>query len=296
MATIGFVGLGHMGNPMVRNLLKQGHQVSVYDIDPDAVANLLSQGAQAVKNISEIAENEVVISMLQTGQQVQDVCSGEKGLFALAKPGTLFIDCSSIDISATRQLHQEAQAFSMAMIEAPVSGGVAGAEAGSLTFMVGGNEKNFQRAKPILEAMGKNVIHAGPEGTGQAAKICNNMILGISMIAVSEAFNLAEKLGLDAQKLFEIGSNASSQCWAMTHYAPIPGLVPTAPANHGYKPGFASKMMLKDLLLSQAAAKSVGTATPLGAEAAQLYSLFVNQGNADLDFSAIIKFLRGKKD
>jgi len=292
---IGFVGLGHMGTPMVKNLLAQGHRVKVYDVIPAAVTALVSAGAIAAKNPIEIADNEVMITMLQTGQQVSEICLGQQGLFAHAKPNTLYIDSSSIDIAISRELHERAKKTHIAMVDAPVSGGVAGAEAGSLTFMVGGSDANFQRAKPILENMGKKVIYAGEAGNGQAAKICNNMILGISMIAVSEAFNLAEKLGLGAKKLFEIGSNASSQCWSMTHYAPVPGLVPNVPANNDYQPGFAAKMMLKDLLLSQKAAQSVNAATPLGAEATELYNLYVNQGHGDVDFSGIIQFIASKE-
>ncbi len=297
MANIGFIGLGHMGNPMAKNLLKQGHRLTVYDIAPEAVQDLVNAGATAAKNYLDIAkEAEFIITMLQTGQQVSDICLSEQGLFAHVKPNTFFIDSSSIDISTTRSLHQQAQAARFAMIDAPVSGGVAGATAATLTFMVGGSAENFERAKPILTCMGKKIIHAGPDGNGQAAKICNNMILGISMIGISEAFNLAEKLGLSAEKLFEISSNASGQCWSMTSYAPVPGLVPNAPSNNNYQPGFAAKMMLKDLLLSQNAAQSTGVSTPLGAEATALYSLFVNQGFGDMDFSGIIKMIAGKKD
>ncbi len=295
MTQIAFIGLGHMGNPMVRNLLKAGFQVKVFDLMPAAVQSLVSQDAIAAESLADAAQgSDIIVTMLQTGQQVNDVCLGPNGLFAHATPGVLYIDSSSIEISATRELHKIADSMGIAMLDAPVSGGVAGAEAGVLTFMVGGTAENFSRGKNIFEKMGKKVVHAGPAGSGQAAKICNNLILGISMIAVSEAFTLGEKLGLDAKKFFEISSNASGQCWSMTSYSPVPGLVEKAPSNNDYKPGFTAKMMLKDLRLGQQAAESVNAVIPLGAEAAQIYSLFVNQGNADVDFSGIIKMFAGK--
>lgn len=294
MADIGFIGLGHMGAPMAQNLINHGHKLTVYDLNPNAIQTLVAAGAKSAQSVKEIAQNnEIIITMLQTGQQVSSVCLGEEGLFAFAKPNTLFIDSSSIDVSTSRQLHTEAENRHFAMVDAPVSGGVAGAAAATLTFMVGGSAADFERAKPILESMGKKIVHAGPPGTGQAAKICNNMILGISMIAVSEAFNLAESLGLSAEKLFEISSNASGQCWSMTSYAPVPGLVPSSPANKDYQPGFTANMMLKDLVLSQQAAQNSATPTPLGAEATALYRLFVTQGFGEMDFSGIIRFLKG---
>jgi 3-hydroxyisobutyrate dehydrogenase len=218
--------------------------------------------------------------------------TGEQGLFQHTKSGTLFIDCSSIDIPTSRLLHEAAAAHGFAMVDAPVSGGTKGAEVATLTFMVGGSAENFQRAQPILSAMGKKMVHAGAAGNGQAAKICNNMLLGISMIGVCEAFNLAEKLGLDAQKLFEISSNASGQCWSLTVNPPVPGLVETAPANRDYQPGFMAKMMLKDLLLSQNAAQYAGANTPLGAKATELYTVCVEHGLGDKDFSAMIQFIK----
>lgn len=292
MTNIGFIGLGHMGNPMVQNLLKH-YSVTVYDILPEAMEKCVAAGAQAADSLMDIAKNsDVIITMLQTGKQVSSVCN-DKGLFAHAKPNTLFIDSSSIDINTSRQLHQQAQAAGFPMVDAPVSGGVAGAQAATLTFMVGGTEKNFELAKPILEKMGKKIIYAGPDGNGQAAKICNNMMLAIEMIAVCEGFALAEKLGLEAKKLFEISSNASGQCWSMTSYCPVPGILEKVPANNNYQPGFAAKMMLKDLLLSQNAAKNVNASTPLGAVATELYQLFVDEGNSEVDFSGIIKMIAG---
>ncbi len=292
MHTIGFIGLGHMGKPMVLNLLKKGYQVRIYDVIPQAVHELTTHGAIPTESaLDAIQDADIIITMVQTGAQVSELCLGETGLFAQAKSGCLFIDCSSIDIATSQRLHQHAKDMGLAMVDSPVSGGVKGAEAASLTFMVGGSEEHFERAKPLLEAMGTKIIHAGPEGNGQAAKICNNMILGISMIAVSEAFALADKLGLDAKKLHEISTNSSGQCWSLTVNPPWPGLVDTAPANHDYAAGFMARMMLKDLLLSQNAAQQVGATTPLGAEATALYTLFVKQGGGEKDFSAIIQLL-----
>ncbi|MEO8402672.1 MAG: 3-hydroxyisobutyrate dehydrogenase [Gammaproteobacteria bacterium] len=294
MKQISFIGLGHMGNPMVKNLLRAGFSVKVFDLATEAIQALVSQGATATSSIKEAAsEADIIITMLQTGQQVKAVCFGENGLFAHAKKDILYIDSSSIEITATNELHKAAENQGIAMLDAPVSGGVAGAEAATLTFMVGGSETNFQRGLPLFEKMGKKIVHAGLAGSGQAAKICNNLILGISMIAVSEGFSLGKKLGLDPKKFFEISSNASGQCWSMTSYCPVPGLVEKAPSNNDFKPGFTAKMMLKDLRLGQLAAESVNAAIPLGAEAAELYTLFVNQGKGELDFSAIITLLNG---
>jgi 3-hydroxyisobutyrate dehydrogenase len=296
VANIAFIGLGNMGAPMVRNLLKHQHTVQVFDVSSQAVAVLAAAGAKPAKLLSEVVQQvEFVITMLPSGKHVQEVYSGKEGLLAHAKPGTLFIDCSTISVDEARAANQLAQAAGMAMIDAPVSGGTAAAEAATLTFMVGGTEVDFDRAKSILAQMGKAVIHAGPSGNGQAAKICNNMILGISMIAISEAFMLGKKLGLDPQKLFEISSQASGQCWSMTSYCPVPGIMPNVPASRDYKPGFTAAMILKDLRLAQIAAQSVGAATPLGAEAAALYTLFNNQGHAQLDFSGIIRMIEGKE-
>ncbi len=293
MTKIGFIGLGHMGSPMARNLLKS-HPVTVFDLAPQAIKSLVEAGAQAANSFGETSQQaDIIITMLPTGEHVQAVCLGKDGLFANAKPGTLFIDSSSIAVDIAREINQKATVAGMQMVDAPVSGGVAGAEAGTLTFMVGGSEENFARARPILEKMGKTIIHAGPSGNGQAAKICNNMILGISMIGVAEAFMLGKKLGLDPQKFFEISSRASGQCWSMTSYCPVPDILPNVPANRDYAPGFTTAMMLKDLRLSQTAAQGVGAATPLGAEATALYTLFSNLGNAQLDFSAIIKLIEG---
>jgi 3-hydroxyisobutyrate dehydrogenase len=295
MAAIGFIGLGKMGGPMAANILKAGHRVTVHDISAEAVARAVALGAEAATNIrAAVSGVEAVITMLPSGSEVRSVYLGADGLLAAGAPGTLFIDCSTIDVKTARDVADEADGMGLAMVDAPVSGGVGGAEAGTLTFMVGGGDEAFTRAEPILKAMGKAVVHAGGAGNGQAAKICNNMILGVSMIAVCEAFVLADKLGLDRQKLFEISSKASGQCWSLSTYCPVPGPVPTSPANRDYQDGFTAAMMLKDLRLAQEAAQNSGAATPLGAEAAQLYALFAAQGGASTDFSGIIKFLRGE--
>jgi 3-hydroxyisobutyrate dehydrogenase len=232
--------------------------------------------------------------MLPSGNEVREVYLAPLGIVESANSGTLLIDSSTIDVETARLVAASAEPNGLPMLDAPVSGGVAGAQAGTLTFMVGGDEPAFKRARPLLEAMGKTIVHAGGPGNGQAAKICNNMILGVSMIAVSEAFVLAEKLGLDAQKLFDISSKSSGQCWSMTSYCPVPGPVPTAPSNRDYQAGFTAAMMLKDLKLAQDAARAANAATPLGAEAAALYGLFCGQGHAARDFSGIIRFLRGQ--
>jgi len=293
MARIGFIGLGNMGLPMSLNLRKVGHSVAGFDVSAAAVEKLVAGGGTAADAIKAAASNvDAVISMLPSGREVREVYLNA-GLLDAVKPDTLLIDCSTIDVDSARAVSVAAREKGLAMLDAPVSGGVAGAQAATLTFMVGGTEQAFARAKPLLEAMGKTIVHAGPSGNGQAAKICNNMVLGISMIAVSEAFVLAERLGLDAQKLFEISSKSSGQCWSLTSYCPVPGPVPTSPANRDYQPGFTAAMMLKDLRLAQEAARSAGASTPLGAEAAALYGLYVGNGFGGRDFSGIIRFLRG---
>ncbi|AXS40259.1 3-hydroxyisobutyrate dehydrogenase [Breoghania sp. L-A4] len=295
MARIGFIGLGNMGGPMAANLAAAGHEVTGLDLSMEAVKRLEAAGGAGADSIAEtVAFADVVVTMLPAGAHVREVYTGDDGILTHARPGTVLIDSSTIDVDSARVVADAAQAAGMAMVDAPVSGGVGGAQAGTLTFMVGGPEEAFAKARPYLEIMGKTIVHAGGAGNGQAAKICNNMILGISMIGVSEAFVLAEKLGLDHQKLFDIASTASGQCWSMTSYCPVPGPVPASPANRDYQPGFAAAMMLKDLKLAQDAARSVDASTPLGAEASALYSLFCNAGNEGMDFSGIIKYLRGK--
>jgi 3-hydroxyisobutyrate dehydrogenase len=292
MAAIGFIGLGNMGGPMARNLVKAGHTVKGVDLVKTSVDAAVAGGVSAAPSAAEaVRDAEVVITMLPEGAHVRAVYLD--GLIGAAKKGALLIDSSTIDVGTAREVAKAASDAGYEMIDAPVSGGVAGAEAASLTFMVGGSETGFARAQPVLEKMGKTIVHAGAAGAGQAAKICNNMILGISMIAVSEGFALAEKLGLDARKLFEISSKSSGQCWSMTAYCPVPGLVPTSPANRDFKPGFTAAMMAKDLKLAQQAAHAAGAATPLGAEAQALYALFCASGRGNLDFSGIIKMLKG---
>jgi 3-hydroxyisobutyrate dehydrogenase len=292
MARIGFIGLGNMGLPMAGNLVKAGHLVLGFDVVVAQVGKLSAIGGLAAASVADAAQADAIITMLPAGEHVREVYVGEGGVFAAAAPGALLIDSSTIDVATTRTIAALAGAKGLAMVDAPVSGGVAGATAATLTFMVGGADADFARARPILEAMGKTIVHAGSAGAGQAAKICNNMILGVSMIAVSEAFLLAEKLGLDATRLFDIASKSSGQCWSMTSYCPVLGPVPTSPANRGYQAGFTAAMMLKDLRLAQDAAREVQAATPLGAAAAELYAKFTERGHAVKDFSGIIEFLR----
>ena len=294
MARIAFIGLGNMGLPMAQNLLKVGHSVEGVDVSEASVAKLVAAGGVRVETPkSAAARGDVVITMLPSGKEVREVYLGSSGIIENANQGTLLIDCSTIDVETARAVAAEAEKRGLLMLDAPVSGGVGGASAATLTFMVGGSAQAFTRAQSILEKMGKTIVHAGGAGTGQAAKICNNMILGISMIAVSEAFVLAEKLGLDHQKLFDISSKSSGQCWSMTSYCPVPGPVPASPANRDYQAGFTAAMMLKDLKLSQAAAKSAGAKTALGADAERIYSAYVASGEAGRDFSGIIRFVRG---
>jgi 3-hydroxyisobutyrate dehydrogenase len=294
MTNIAFIGVGNMGGPMARNLLKAGHAVTVFDLNIGAVEQAMQAGATRAETANlAVANADCVITMLPAGHHVRAVYLND-GVLAHAKKDALLIDCSTIDVDSATAVHAGAEKAGFQFIDAPVSGGTGGAEAGTLTFMCGGLEDSFARARSILEAMGKRVVLAGGPGAGQAAKICNNMLLAISMIGTCEAFVLAEKLGLDPQKLFEIASTSSGQCWSLTTYCPVPGPVPTSPANRGYAGGFAASLMLKDLKLSQAAAQSSGAPTPLGAEATQLYALFAAQGRENLDFSGIIKMLRGE--
>ena len=292
MAKIGFIGLGNMGAPMAGNLVKKGHTVVGFDIVPANVKAAVARGVAAAASAAEaVAASEIVVTMLPAGKHVLDVYAQVVGA---DKAGTLFIDSSTIDVASARAAHGLAEKGQMLSLDAPVSGGVGGAEAATLTFMAGGSAKAFEVAQPVLEAMGRKVVHCGDAGAGQAAKICNNMILGISMIGVSEAFVLAEKLGLSHKALFDVASTSSGQCWSLTTYCPVPGPVPTSPANNDYKPGFASALMLKDLKLAQEAAAAAGASTPLGAAAAQLYGLHNAWGEGGVDFSGIIHLIRGK--
>jgi 3-hydroxyisobutyrate dehydrogenase len=293
MATIGFIGLGNMGAPMAANLVKAGHQVTGFDIVPGPVDALAAKGGRAAASVAAAAASgEIVITVLPAGPQVRAVYLGNEGVLAHARKDALLIDCSTIDVETARAVAAVAADARFDMLDAPVSGGAAGAETATLTFMVGGEAEIFARAQPILAAMGRTIVHAGPAGNGQAAKICNNMILGVSMIAVCEAFSLAERLGLSAQTLFDIVAKSSGQCWALTSYCPVPGPVPSSPANRDYAPGFTAAMMLKDLRLAQQAAGATAAPTPLGAAAANLYQLFVDDGAGAVDFSGIYRLIR----
>ena len=294
MAAIAFIGLGNMGLPMARNLLRGGHKVVGFDVVAAALDAATNAGVRAAGSVPEaVAGAECVISMLPEGRHVRHVYLEDQGVIPHAQPGALLIDCSTIDVDSARTVNRAAAERGSEVLDAPVSGGVAGAENATLTFMVGGSEAGLARARPLLEQMGKTVVHTGPSGNGQAAKICNNMILGISMIGVCEAFVLAERLGLAADKLFEVSSRSSGQCWSLTSYCPVPGPVPSSPANRDYRAGFTAAMMAKDLRLAQAAAQSVDAPTPMGAQAQSLYALFANRGHGGLDFSAIIRMIAG---
>ena len=294
MSKITFIGLGNMGLPMALNLVKAGHNVTGFDLSDDAKAALQEAGGTAATGIAEaVGAAETVVTMLPAGKHVESVYTTADGVLAHAPAGALLIDSSTIDVDTARRVSVAATAAGFEMVDAPVSGGVGGAAAGTLTFMVGGTAAGFAAAKPYLDIMGGNIFHAGASGNGQVAKICNNMLLGISMIGTAEAFLLGEKLGLDAQTLFDISSTASGQCWSMTSYCPAPGPVPASPSNNDYQPGFTAAMMLKDLLLSQEAAGSASADTPMGQRATELYTQMADAGHADMDFSGIMKMLKG---
>ena len=295
MAKVGFIGLGNMGLHMAANLVKAGHEVTGFDIVPASMAAAEATGVSLAGSANDCAKGaDVVVTMLPVGRHVLEVYSG--GILDAADKGTLFIDSSTIDVAAAANAHEMAAAAGMASVDAPVSGGVGGAEAATLTFMVGGTSEAVERARPIIEAMGKKLVHCGEAGAGQAAKICNNMIMAISMIGVAEGLVLAEKLGLSHQALYDVVSTSSGSCWSMNTYCPVPGPVPTSPANNDFKPGFMTQLMAKDLMLSQEAALSVGASTPMGAEATHLMRLHMSQADvAEKDFSSIIEFIRGRK-
>src|SRR5271154_126180 len=287
MASIAFIGLGNMGGPMAANLVKAGHKVIAFDLVAASREQAKADGAAiAESSIASVKGAEVVITMLPAGKHVLSVW--QEGGPAMSK-GALIIDCSTIDVESAKEAHALASKHGAASIDAPVSGGTGGAKGATLTFMCGGEERAFAAAKPVLEKMGKKIVHCGGGGAGQAAKICNNMILGISMVAVSEAFALAEKLGLSHQALFDVASTSSGQCWSLTTYCPVPGPVPASPANNSFRPGFSAALMVKDLSLAQDAAKTVGAETELGRHAAELYARFSREGNAGKDFSGIIE-------
>ncbi len=293
MATIAFIGLGNMGGPMAANLVKAGHKVTAFDLVAASRDQAKADGATiAESSVGSVKGADVIITMLPAGKHVLSVWN--EVIPAMTK-GALIVDCSTIDVESAKQAHALAAKHGALSVDAPVSGGTGGAKGATLTFMCGGEDKAFAAAKLVLENMGKKIVHCGGAGAGQAAKICNNMILGISMIGVGEAFALAEKLGLSHQALFDVASTSSGQCWALTSYCPVPGPVPTSPANNDYKPGFAASLMLKDLTLAQQAAAETGAATPLGAHAEDLYRRFSEAGGATQDFSAIIRHLADAK-
>ena len=290
MTHIAFIGLGNMGGPMAANLVKAGHQVTGFDLSAEHLSAAEKKGVTAASSAAAAVKDcSVIITMLPAGQHVKAVWAD---LVSHCVKGALMIDCSTIDVDSARAVHTLAQQAGLSSLDAPVSGGVGGAEGATLTFMCGGQAEAFAAGKPILEAMGKKIVHCGEAGNGQAAKICNNMILGISMIAVCEGFALAEKLGLSHQALFDVSSTSSGQCWSLTSYCPVPGPVPASPANRDYQPGFAAALMLKDLKLAQEAASTSHASTPLGAHAAALYQRFTEEGFAGKDFSGIIDMLR----
>jgi 3-hydroxyisobutyrate dehydrogenase len=290
MARIAFIGLGHMGGGMAPNLAKAGHEVLAFDLVPEAVQHAKEGGCKPVKSAAAaVKDAAVVITMLPASKHVRQVF--ENDVAPNAKPSTLLIDCSTIDVASAREVGEAMKGQGFEFVDAPVSGGIAAAAGGTLTFMVGGTDEAFDKAKPFLEPMAKAVIHAGQLGAGQAAKICNNMILGATMVATCEAFVLAQKLGLDPKVFFDISSKASGQSWSMTSYAPVPGVGPDTPADHDYEGGFAAALMLKDLKLAEEAAQSVGAYTPMGGEAEDLYQRFVDRGGGNKDFSGIIKMI-----
>src|ERR1700675_987550 len=292
MPNIAFIGLGNMGGPMAANLVKAGHKVVAFDLVEASRTQAKTDGATIADSAAASVKGaDVVITMLPAGKHVISVWTDV--MPSMAK-GALIIDCSTIDVESAKQAHALAAKHGIASVDAPVSGGTGGAKGATLTFMAGGEEKAFAAAKPVLEKMGKKIVHCGGAGNGQAAKICNNMILGISMIAVSEAFVLGEKLGLSHQALFDVASASSGQCWSLTSYCPAPGAVPASPAKNNYKPGFAAALMLKDLKLAREAAQSLEAKTELGAQAADIYEHFAERGHSGADFSAIIKLVRGQ--
>jgi 3-hydroxyisobutyrate dehydrogenase len=293
MMRIAFIGLGNMGGGMAGNQAKAGHAVAAYDLSADALKRAADAGCRPVASVAEaVADAEAVITMLPAGPHVRAVYGDD--ILPNAHPKALLIDCSTIDVDSARAVAEQAKARGFRFADAPVSGGTAAADAGSLAFMVGCDEADFPGIESVIQPMARAVIRAGDHGAGQAAKICNNMLLGVSMLGVCEAFALAEKLGLAADRFFEIASKSSGQCWSLTSYCPVPGVGPESPADRGFAGGFAAAMMLKDLKLAQEAAARAGAATPMGAQAEALYALFAGLGYAGKDFSAVIEMLRGR--
>ena len=290
MAKIAFIGLGHMGGGMAPNLAKAGHDVQAFDLSADALNRSVEHGCTAARSAAEACKGaDAVVTMLPAGKHVAEVYRAS--VFKAAPKTAILIDCSTIDVATAKAVESEAQATGFTMVDAPVSGGIAAADAGTLTFMVGGSDEGFAAAKPYLDVMGKAVIHAGDAGAGQAAKICNNMLLGATMAATCEAFVLAQKLGLNLQTFYDISSKASGQSWSMTSYCPVPGVGPETPADRDYEGGFATALMLKDMKLAMEAAQSVGAYVPMGGEAEELYQRFADRGGAGKDFSALIKMI-----
>jgi 3-hydroxyisobutyrate dehydrogenase len=291
MARIGFIGVGHMGGPMARNLIKAGHSLKVYDLSEEAVNFAVQAGAKAAPSVKDAASGvDFVVTMLPVGENVRAVFLGD-GVLAAADRGTVLIDSSTIDVETARAVHAAAASQGYAMLDAPVSGGVGGAEAATLTIMCGGDKATFEQALPILQAMGKNIVHCGGAGFGQVTKICNNMVAGIISLATAEAFVMGEKLGVARQTLYDVLSTSSAASFILSRNCPVPGPVPTSASSNGFKPGFGAKLMLKDLRLSQAAAQMAGTATPLGAAATAAYALHIANGHGDLDSSSIVKLI-----
>ena len=291
MARVGFIGVGNMGSLMARNLIRAGHSLKVYDLSEEAVNFVVQSGAKAASSVKDAACGvDFVFTMLPVGADVRKVFLGD-GIIATAERGTVLIDCSTIDIDTANAVHAAAAEHGFAMLDAPVSGGVAGADAGTLTFMCGGDKTVFQKALPLLRGMGKNIVHCGGSGFGQVTKICNNMVAGTIALAVSEAFVMGEKLGVDRQTLYDVMSTSSASSFILSKMCPMPGPVPASASSNGFKPGFAAKLMLKDLRLSQAAAQTAGTATPLGAAATAAFAMHVANGFGDLDMSSIIKLI-----
>jgi 3-hydroxyisobutyrate dehydrogenase len=291
MARVGFIGVGNMGSLMARNLIRAGHSLKVYDLSEEAVNFVIQSGAKPASSVKDAAGGvDFVITMLPVGADVRKVFLGD-GIIAAADRGTVLIDCSTIDVDTARAVHATAAEHGYSMLDAPVSGGVAGADAGTLTFMCGGDKTVFQKALPLLQGMGKNIVHCGGAGFGQVTKICNNMVAGTIALAVSEAFVMGEKLGVDRQTLYDVLSTSSASSFILSKMCPMPGPVPGSASSNGFKPGFAAKLMLKDLRLSQAAAQMAGTATPLGAAATAAFAMHVANGFGDLDMSSIIKLI-----
>ena len=292
--TIGFIGLGNMGTPMVEQLLKAGYAVRVFDVSDDAVKRAADMGGIPAISIADAAKRaSIVVTMLPASEHVRAVYFGDDGLIGSAEPGTLLIDSSTIDVDTSREVGAKATEANLEMIDAPVTGGVMAARVGKLNFLIGGTEQAYAKAKAVLEVMGQNLLYAGPQGSGIGVKICNNMSLGISMIAAAETLMLAKRLGLDMERTYEIITNASGQNWALNNYCPLPDLLEGVPSNDGYKPGFTAEMMRKDLRLSQEAAQSVHACTPLAAHALAIFSHFCDSGDAQTDYSGISKLIGG---